>query len=162
MFEKCYTVTVVSATPSLFHQTRWSLLLFSVERPQLSSWLFLSLTVHAGYVCVVIIHQTLIYGLQKLYSAHRCQCIQLHTGLYGHRKRVCTESWLWEENPLPRWGNEPALAAWWCDAPTHWATSHPQYIPSLLSFCTAIWKLCTKTSHTAAGLVSTTHAAAVA
>ena len=27
--------------------------------------------------------------------------------LYGHRKRVCTESWLWEKNPLPYQGLEP-------------------------------------------------------
>ena len=29
-------------------------------------------------------------------------------GLYGHRKRVCTGSWLWEKNPLPHRGLEPA------------------------------------------------------
>ena len=27
--------------------------------------------------------------------------------LYGHCKRVCTESWLWEKNPLPYQGLEP-------------------------------------------------------
>ena len=30
-------------------------------------------------------------------------------GLYGHRKRVCTGSWLWEKYPLPHQGLEPAL-----------------------------------------------------
>ena len=30
-----------------------------------------------------------------------------HGGLYGHRKRVCTECWLWEETPLPHWGLKP-------------------------------------------------------
>ena len=29
-------------------------------------------------------------------------------GLYGHRRRVCTESSLWEKNPLPHWGFKPA------------------------------------------------------
>ena len=29
-------------------------------------------------------------------------------GLYGHRKRVCTGSWLWETNPVPHRGLEPA------------------------------------------------------
>ena len=35
-----------------------------------------------------------------------CDCTR---GLYGHRKRVCTGSWLWEKYPLPHWGLEPAL-----------------------------------------------------
>ena len=33
--------------------------------------------------------------------------MRLGTGVYGHRQRVCTESWLWEKNPLPHWGIEP-------------------------------------------------------
>ena len=32
-------------------------------------------------------------------------------GLYGHRKRVCTESGLWEKNPLLHRGDEPASVA---------------------------------------------------
>ena len=35
----------------------------------------------------------------------------LHTGVYGHLKRVCAESWLWEKNPLLHWGVELASAA---------------------------------------------------
>ena len=35
----------------------------------------------------------------------------LHKGVCGHCKRVCTESWLWEKNPLPHQGIEPASAA---------------------------------------------------
>ena len=31
-----------------------------------------------------------------------------HKGLYGHRKRVCTGSWLWGKNPSPHRGLEPA------------------------------------------------------
>ena len=30
--------------------------------------------------------------------------MRLHTGVHGHRKRVRTESRLWEENPLPHLG----------------------------------------------------------
>ena len=33
-----------------------------------------------------------------------------HRG-YGHRKRACTEGWLWEKNPLPHRRIEPASAA---------------------------------------------------
>ena len=47
-----------------------------------------------------------------------------HMGVYGHHKRVCTENLLWEKNPLPHLGIEPASAVWRCDALTIWATSH--------------------------------------
>ena len=36
---------------------------------------------------------------------------------------VCTESWLWEKNPLKHWGTEPVSAAWWSDALTDRATA---------------------------------------
>ena len=36
--------------------------------------------------------------------------MQLRKGLYGHRKRVCFESWLWEKNPLLHQEIEPASA----------------------------------------------------
>ena len=49
----------------------------------------------------------------------------LRTGVYGHHKRVCTESWLWEKSPLPHRGIEPAFAVCQSDALTSWATSHP-------------------------------------
>ena len=45
-----------------------------------------------------------------------CNCIRwLKWGLiWGctYTERVCTESWLWEDNPLPHWGIEPASAVW--------------------------------------------------
>ena len=37
-------------------------------------------------------------------------------GVYGHPKRVCTESWLWDKNPLLHRGLEPASAACWSNA----------------------------------------------
>ena len=40
-------------------------------------------------------------------------------------ERVCTECWLWEENPLPHRRIEPVSAAWRSDALTKWAISHP-------------------------------------
>ena len=50
--------------------------------------------------------------------------MRLHNGVYGHRKRICTESWQWEKNPLPHRGIEPAWAACRSDAlPTE---LHPQ------------------------------------
>ena len=50
----------------------------------------------------------------------------LHTGVYRHWKRVCTESWLWEKDPLPPRGIEPASATCRSDAlPTE---LHPVYL----------------------------------
>ena len=40
-----------------------------------------------------------------VFNVHTRDCTQ---GLYGHRKRVCTGSWLWKKNPLPHRGLEPA------------------------------------------------------
>ena len=96
-------------------------ILIALERPQSSSWLFLSLMVRAGYVCVAIIYRTLTWTTGSL----SCAQMRLYTGVYGHRKRVCIESWLWKGNPLPHWGIERASAAWRSDALTSWATFHP-------------------------------------
>ena len=41
-------------------------------------------------------------------------------------KRVCTERWLWEKNPLPHWEIEPASAVWQSNTLTNWATSPPE------------------------------------
>ena len=62
--------------------------------------------------------------------------MRLHTGVYRHRKRVCTESWLWDENLLPHRGIEPASAAWWSNAVTNWATSHPHTSSKVVWFLT--------------------------
>ena len=76
------------------------LLPLSVEWPQSSSWLFSLLMVHAGYVCVAIIHWTLTGTTGSLRRVHDLFCIRIHTGpkltvsseglLQG---RVCTEIW---------------------------------------------------------------------
>ena len=39
--------------------------------------------------------------------------MQLHRGVCGHRKRVCTESWLWEKNPLLHQKIKLASVAYW-------------------------------------------------
>ena len=52
--------------------------------------------------------------------------MRLHTRVYGHCKRVCTESWLWDKNPLPHRGIQPASSACRTDALTNWATSPPR------------------------------------
>ena len=52
--------------------------------------------------------------------------MRLHTEVYGHRKRACNESRLWEKNPLQHRGIEPASAV---RCSTNCATSPPRYIP---------------------------------
>ena len=53
-------------------------------------------------------------------DVNACDCTQ---GCVDTKRE--SESWLWEENPLPHWGIEPASVAWRSDALTNWATSHP-------------------------------------
>ena len=50
-------------------------------------------------------------------------------GLFGHCKTVCTESWLWEKNPLLHRGIEPASAA--CQFNTLPSELHPCFIVAL-------------------------------
>ena len=57
-------------------------------------------------------------------------CAQLLMPVNAHGdcvniKRVCTESWLWEKNPLPRQEIEHASAVRRTWHSTHWATSLP-------------------------------------
>ena len=67
------------------------LLLLSVERPQPSSWLFLSLMVRAGYVCVAIIHQTLTW------TTGSSSCVQMLMHVIEHRGvRTPKESLHWK------------------------------------------------------------------
>ena len=68
------------------------------------------LRVHAGCFSVSIIHRTLTWTTGTL----RCAQMLMHAvahSLYGHCKRVCTESWPWEKNPLTHWGIDPVSAA---------------------------------------------------
>ena len=61
--------------------------------------------------------------------------MRLHSGVYGHCKRVCTESRLWEKNPLPYREIEPTSAAWRSDAlPTE---LHPH--PAKICFFVFFW-----------------------
>ena len=86
-------------------------MLIALERPQSSNWLFLSLTVHAEYVCVAIIHRTLTCTIGSFIVCTDVHAFNCTWGVYGQGKRVCTERWLWEENPLPHQGIEPASVA---------------------------------------------------
>ena len=67
------------------------------------------------------------HGQWDLSRAHRCKCMRLHMGVYGHRRRVCTESWLREKNPLPYRRIEPASAPCRSNALSTEPHLHPYY-----------------------------------
>ena len=80
----------------------------------------------ARYVCVAIIHRTLTWTSGSL------TCTEMLTPAIAHGGCTDTESWLWEENPLPHWGIKPASATWWSAAlPTE---LHPHPLFHLLPF----------------------------
>ena len=57
------------------------------------------LSVCAVFPCVQTMIWLPVFGFFNVRTdGDACDCTR---GLYGHRKRVCTESWLWEKNPLP-------------------------------------------------------------
>ena len=51
------------------------------------------------FFCVSIIHRTLTWITGSLmFNVNACNCTR---GCTDTCKRVCTENWLWEKNPLP-------------------------------------------------------------
>ena len=83
-----------------------------LQQPQEQRYLFL--TVHAVFSCVQTkVWRPMIRILNMRTDVNACDCTW---GLYGHRKRVCTGSWLSEINPLPHRGIEPVSAARRSDA----------------------------------------------
>ena len=59
---------------------------------------------------------------------HVCGCTW---GMYGHRYRVCTESWLWEKNPLLHQGMESTSAACWSNTLPTELHPHPTSFPKI-------------------------------
>ena len=73
-----------------------------------------------------IIHRTLTWTTWSLTCAQMLTYAITRGGVRTPRKRVCTESRLWEKNPLLHRGIESASAAWRSDA------LPKSYIPTLL------------------------------
>ena len=71
-------------------------------------------------VCIFLCVFKQRYGI---FNIKACNCMQ---GQYEHCKRACTESWLWEKNPLPHQGIEPASAA--CQSESLPTEPHPSPI----------------------------------
>ena len=83
-----------------------------LQQPQEQCYPFL--TVRAVFSCVQSKVWLPMFGIFNVRTdVNACDCTR---GLYGHRKRVCTESELWEKNSLPHRGIEPASAACWFHA----------------------------------------------
>ena len=77
-----------------------------------------------------------------MYSQMSVNTGECTRGLYGHRKRVCTESWHRDKDPLPHWGIKPASSSCRSDGlPTE---LHPRHVFELwfLSRLAVSW-LCT-------------------
>ena len=115
----CYAWLINRKVNSNFKDRQISFFFFSLNDHNNPGDYFLSLMVYAGYVCVAIIHQTLTWTTRALSCAQmlmhvNCNCMR---GVYRHWLRVCSESWLPKENPLPHLGIKPASVAWWSNAP---------------------------------------------
>ena len=111
-----------------------------LQQPQEQRYPFL--TVHAVFSCVQTKVWLSILGVFNVRTdVDACDCTR---GICGHRKRVCTESWLWEKNPLPHRGIEPASAACRSDAiPTE---LHPRPCPISVLLVLSTICLCMKVS----------------
>ena len=94
-----------------------------LQQPQEQRYPFL--TVYAVFSCVQAKVWLPMLGILNVHiDVNVCDCTWV---LFGHRRRVCTESWLWGKNPLPHQGIEPASAVCWSDGlPT-------KYIPDTLT-----------------------------
>ena len=75
--------------------------------------------VHAGCFSVSIIHRTLTWTTGPLTCVQMLLHAIAHWVVWTH-VRECTESWLWEKNPLPHREVKPTSVAWQSDALTNW------------------------------------------
>ena len=102
-------------------------MLIALERPQISSWLFLLLMVHAGHVCVAIIHWTLTRTKGSLLCPQMFMHVIAHGGVQTPK-----ESLHWKLTP-----GRKSLATsrnWTCvSSTTVRCSNQPSYIPSLHS-----------------------------
>ena len=108
-----------------------------LQQPQEQRYPFL--TVGVVFLCVWTKVCLPVLGFFNVHTGvNACDCTQ---GLYGHCKRVCCESWLWEKNPLPHQGIKPASPAWWSNALTNWATSLPHTFHTSVESLLKQWRM---------------------
>ena len=83
-----------------------------------------------------------VFGNFNMHSGvDACNCT---LGLYGHRKRVCTGSRLWEKHPLPYWGHSnPCQYGTWLFSFTLcqlcYPCQHHWKVTAGIIFCLWIW-----------------------
>ena len=102
-----------------------------LQQPQEQRYPFL--TVHAVFSCVqtkVRLPVLWIFHVRTDVNARDCT-----RGLCGHRKRVCTESWLWEKNSSSHRGIEPDSAACRSGALTSELLPRPLLCSSTTALC---------------------------
>ena len=79
---------------------------------------------HVIFLCVQTKIWLPVFGIFNVRTdVNACDC---RRGVYGHRKRVYTENWLWEKNSSPHGGIEPASAACRSDALPAELHPHPE------------------------------------
>ena len=93
-----------STSLSLVHTKLVSPYLGKAQQPREQRYPFLPACV--VFSCVRTMVWLPVFGIFNVHTdVDACDCTR---ELYGHRKRVCTGSYLWEKNPLPHRGLEPA------------------------------------------------------
>ena len=120
--DPCWIVPHVPPTSQSFKGLKWSdgylfagnsgrLSWVTLQQPQEQRYPFLpACAVLSCFQTVVYLPMLGIFNVRTDVTTRDCT-----QGLHGHRKRVCTESWLWEKKKIPFW-IEPASAACRSDA----------------------------------------------
>ena len=86
-------------------------------------------------------HSDMDYRIFNIY-AHKCWCMQLHSGVHTHLKRVYTESWLWKLDSgrkIPCHTGESNLHQWDASLMLYQLSYIPSSLPLLSGgqFCPA-------------------------
>ena len=109
-----------STSLSLVHTKLVSPYLGKAQQPREQRYPFLPACV--VFSCVRTMVWLPVFGIFNVHTdVDACDCTR---ELYGHRKRVCTGSYLWEKNPLPHRGLEPASVSCWLFSRTFYPLSY--------------------------------------
>ena len=143
MMMTIYTARIMTIYRARIYPCRNSMLI-ALEQPQSSSWLFLSLMVRAGYVCVAIIHRTLTW------IAGTLSCAQMLNNAIAHGSvRTPKESLHWKltlgRKSLAAPGNRTCVSGVtvrccnqlsYIPSPYFFKSSMVPYRPSMQGLCT--------------------------
>ena len=118
MMMTIYTVQIYPRCNSMFIVLEW---------PQPSSWFLLSLMVHAGYVSVAIIQQTLTQTTGSLSCAQMLMHVIAHGGVWAPKECLHWKLTLGRKSTaaLRNWTCVSGVTVW---CPTNWATCLPHWL----------------------------------